>query len=91
MNIKYTNHFLHKLEDIFAESDFALRYEKGNFKAGYCLLNQQKLAVVNKYFTTEGKVNCIIEILKSAKLDATNLSEKNKKLFLELSQTELEI
>ncbi len=91
MNIKYTNHFLHKLEDIFAESDYVLRYEKGNFKAGYCLLNQQKLAVVNKYFTTEGKINCIVEILKEADIDISNLSDKNKKLFLELSQTELEI
>ncbi len=91
MSVKYTSHFLHKLEDIFAESDFILRYEKGNFKAGYCLLNQQKLAVVNKYFTTEGKINCIVEILKEAKIDVSNLSEKNKKLFLELSQTALEI
>ena len=91
MNIKFTNHFLHKLEDIFAESDYMLRYEKGNFKAGYCVLNQQKLAVVNKYFTTEGKINCLLEILKSVDMDVSGLSDKNKKLFLELSQTELEI
>ncbi|MCG8318697.1 MAG: hypothetical protein MI921_04300 [Cytophagales bacterium] len=91
MNIKFTNHFLHKLEDIFAESDYVLRYEKGNFKAGYCVLNHQKLAVVNKYFTTEGKINCLLEILKSIEIDAAGLSDKNKKLFLELSQTELEI
>lgn len=91
MNIKFTNHFLHKLEDIFAESDYVLRYEKGNFKAGYCVLNQQNLAVVNKYFTTEGKINCLLEILKSVEIDMSGLSDKNKKLFLELSQTELEI
>ena len=91
MNIKFTNHFLNKLEDIFAESDYVLRYEKGNFKAGYCVLNQQKVAVVNKYFTTEGKINCLLEILKSVEIDMSGLSDKNKKLFLELSQTELEI
>ena len=38
MELKYTRPFLNKLEDIFAESDFVLRYEKGNFKAGYCVL-----------------------------------------------------
>jgi len=91
MNFNYTHHFLHKLEDMFAESDYTLRYEKGNFKAGYCLLNHQKLAVVNKYFTIEGKINCLIEILKTAEIDISNLSEKNKKLYLELSQTALEI
>ncbi|MDN5199986.1 hypothetical protein QQ008_01405 [Fulvivirgaceae bacterium BMA10] len=91
MNIKYTKSFLNKLEDIFAESDYNLRYEKGNFKSGYCILNKNKIAIVNKYFTTEGKISCLIEILKSANIGIKSLSEKNQKLFLELTQTELEI
>jgi len=91
MLIKYTNHYLHKLEDIFAESDYILRYEKGNFKAGYCILDDKKIAVINKYFSVEGKINCLIEILKSIDIEATNLSEKNRKHFLELTQTELEL
>ena len=32
--IKYTNQYLTKLEDMIAESDYFLRYEKGNFKSG---------------------------------------------------------
>ena len=50
MEIKYTNHFLGKLEDIFAESDYILRYEKGNFQSGFCVLNENKIAIVNKYY-----------------------------------------
>ena len=63
MNINYTNHFLHKLEDIFAESDYTLRYEKGNFKAGYCILEDKKIVVINKYYDIEAKINCLIDIL----------------------------
>ena len=89
MQIKYTPQFLAKLEDIFAESDYILRYEKGNFHAGYCILKETKIAIVNKYFTAEGKINCLIEILKGIDIDASKLSEKNRSFYLELSQTTL--
>lgn len=91
MSIRYTKHFLNKLEDVFAESDYVLRYEKGNFKSGYCLLKETKIAIVNKYYTTEGKVNCLIDILKSIELDTSAMNEKNISLLAELSQTKLEL
>jgi hypothetical protein len=91
MAIKYSKQFLHKLEDLMAETDYILRYEKGNFKAGYCILNTKKVAIVNKYYTHEGKINCIIDILKSIKVDKGNLSEKNQSLYLELAQTEIKL
>ncbi len=91
MTIRYTKQFLNKLEDVFAESDYVLRYEKGNFKSGYCLLNETKIAIVNKYYTTEGKINCLIDILKSIEIDKNLLSDKNTNLLIELSQTTLEL
>jgi hypothetical protein len=81
MEVKYTKHFLNKLEDIFAESDYTLRYEKGNFKSGYCVLNQSKIVVINKYYTLEGKISCLLDIIKEVELDSSGFSEKNQKLF----------
>ena len=89
--IKYTNQFLNKLEDMVAESDYILRYEKGNFKSGYCLLKEQKIMIVNKFFATEGKINALLDILKIVILDTTRFSEKNQKLYEALSQTEIQI
>ena len=91
MQIKYTRHFLNKLEDIFAESAYALRYEKGNFKSGYCLLNENKIAVVNKFYSLEGKINCLIEIIKEIDIDGDGLSPKNQALFKELSEMEINL
>lgn len=91
MQLKYTKHLLNKLEDIFSESDYMLRYEKGNFQSGYCVLKDTKIAIVNKYFPTDGKINALIEILKSVDIDTKHLSEKNRKLFHEISQTGLEL
>jgi hypothetical protein len=89
--VKYTNQFLVKLEDLIAESDYFLRYEKGNFKSGYCLLRDQKIIIVNKFFTTEGKINIILEILRTVALDTSKFSEKNLKLYEELSQEEVKL
>jgi hypothetical protein len=89
MQIKYTTQFLNTLEEIFAESDYILRYEKGNFKSGYCVLKDTKIAIVNKYFPLEGKINSLVEILRTIVLDSNKFSVKSKKVYLEITQTQL--
>lgn len=87
--IKYTTAFQTKLEDMISESDYILRYEKGNFKSGYCLLRDQKVMIVNKFYTTEGKINALLDILKIITLDTTKFTEKSQRLYEELTQTEI--
>jgi hypothetical protein len=82
--VKYTTQFLLKLEEMIAESDYTLRYEKGTFKSGYCILKEQKIMIVNKFYTTEGKINALLDILKSTVLDTTRFTEKSQKLHEEL-------
>ena len=48
MAVKYTKQFLDKLENLFSSSEYILRYEKGNFKSGYCLLKDTNLVIINK-------------------------------------------
>lgn len=91
MLIKYSKHFLNKLEDLIAESEYMLRYERGNFQSGWCILKDTKIIIVNKFFALDGKINCLLDIIKSVDLDSEQLSEKNKKLYLELAQTKLEL
>ena len=64
MTIKYTKNFLDKLENIFAASEYILRYEKGNFKSGYCILKENKVVIINKYYTLDGKINTLIDIIR---------------------------
>lgn len=89
MEIKYNKHFLNRLEDIFSETEYMLRYEKGSFQSGYCLLKDTKIAIVNKYYSMEGKINSLLEILKQIEVNPKSLSEKNKKLYQEINQTQL--
>ena len=91
MNIKYSNQFLRKLEELIGETDHILRYEKGNFRSGWCILKDTRIIIVNKFFTKDGKINALMDIIKTINIDPDVLSEKNKKLYQELSQTELEL
>ncbi|MEM6829477.1 MAG: hypothetical protein AAGA66_11965 [Bacteroidota bacterium] len=91
MSIKYTRSFLNKLEDIMSETDYILRYEKGNFQSGYCILNESKIAIINKFFALEGKVNSLVEIIRSIRIDVNKLSDTNKKLYAEITQNQLQL
>ena len=84
MLIKYTPGFLRKLEGLLAELGYLLRYEKGNFKPGYCILRDTQVVIVNKYYTTEGKINALTEILRQIDVNPEPLTDKSHKLLLGL-------
>lgn len=81
MEIKYSKHFLNKLEDVFSESDYILRYEKGHFNSGYCIIKNTKVAIVNKFYSLDGKINCLLEIIKTIDFDTEKLNPNNLKLY----------
>lgn len=84
MNLKPTANTLRILENIFKQGGYMLRYEKGNFKSGYCIIKQQKVIVVNQYYPLEGKINCLTEILQSVDWQFNALEEKENKVYQEL-------
>ncbi len=78
--MRYTQTTLKKLEDLFDELDYSVRYEKGNFQSGYCIVESRRVAVVNKFFDTEGRINTLLDILSKFEIDHETLSEKSKDL-----------
>ncbi len=47
--------------------------------------------IINKFYTTEGKINALLDILKIITLDTTRFTDKSKKLYEELSQIQIDI
>lgn len=74
---RYTPTTLQKLEQLFRESGFLVRYEKGTFKAGYCVLHDKKVAVINKYFDTESRINSLIDMMNEIEIDESKLAPKS--------------
>ena len=92
MAVKYTKTYLDKIELLFSETAYHLRYEKGNFKSGYCILKDNKVIIINKYFTLEGKINALLDIVKELQLNPKSFENKKSQEFLtELQQTELKL
>ncbi|MFN8308508.1 MAG: hypothetical protein U0T73_00975 [Chitinophagales bacterium] len=89
--IKYSKAFQKKLEDIFDEGGYAVRYEKGNFNSGYCILEARRVVVINKFHSDEAKINSLIEILGLVDLDFSSLSADSKKLYEELKGAPVEL
>lgn len=84
MGFKFTRHFLKKLEGLFEELDYTVRYEKGNFQSGYCIVENRKIAIINKFYDTEGRINVLLDILATIDVDAGQLSESMQSLYREL-------
>ena len=91
MSFKYNATTLTTLESIFKENHYVVRYEKGRFQSGYCILQDKRVVVINKFYETEARINALIEILSQIELDLSLLDEKQMKLYEQVAQHKLEI
>ena len=87
--LRYTPTTLQKLEQLFREAGFIVRYEKGNFKAGYCILLDKRVAVINKYFDTESRINSLLDMMNEIDIDELKLSEKSLEFFLHVKDAKV--
>jgi hypothetical protein len=82
--MKYTQTSLDKLEDILGESDYKVRYERGTFQSGYCILEQTRVVVLNKFLDTEGRINTLVELIPQLNIDIDKLTHESQKLYEEV-------
>ena len=89
--MKYTQSTLEKLEKIAEQAGYVLRYERGTFQSGYCILENKKVVVLNKFLQTEGRINTLIELIPQLEVNTDLLSEESKKTYLDvISKVETE-
>lgn len=89
--MKYTQTTLDKLEAIPGEAGYVLRYERGTFQSGYCILEQRKVVVLNKFLPVEGRINTLIDLIPQLDVKPEQLTEESAKLYGEiLSKQEAE-
>ena len=86
-----TTHTLEKLEMLLRTAGYKVRYEKGNFKTGACLLQNSKVIVVNKFSNLESRIIAITELTRELEIDHKLLDEKQIAFLQQLKQTQLEL
>lgn len=91
MTLSFTQHTLDKLELLLKALNYKVRYEKGNFKTGACMLESSRVVVVNKFSNLEGKIIALAELVQTLETDEGSLDDKQKTFFYSLKQTKLEL
>jgi hypothetical protein len=60
---------LTELEEVAERLGFKVRYEKGNFAGGYCILKESKLLVINSRNEIERRIIILSKSLKEIGID----------------------
>jgi hypothetical protein len=79
--MKYNQTTLNKLEAILGESNYSLRYERGTFQSGWCVLELKKIVVLNKFLNVEGRINTLLELIPQLEINYDNLTFEAQKLY----------
>ncbi len=79
--MKYNQATLNKIEKIVEEAEYIVRYERGTFQSGYCILEERKVVVLNKFLNAEGRINTLIDILPKIKINTDLLTHDSQKLY----------
>ncbi len=82
--MKYTQHNLDKIEKIAEDCGYVIRYERGTFQTGYCILQDRKVIVINKFFQTEGRMNALIDLMPQLEINFDSLTHESQKLYDEV-------
>ncbi len=88
MDIKYTKKTLNKLEQILEDGKYILRYEKGHFNSGYCILENKKIVVIKKFLELDGKINALLDIIPNLDIAQEDISEELVDLYTQIISAE---
>ena len=88
--MKYTQNVLDKIERIAEEAGYVIRYERGNFQSGYCILQAKKVIVLNKFFQTEGRINTLIDLMPQLTINIDSLTHESQKMYDEVMSAVIE-
>lgn len=84
--MKYTQSTIDKLEKVLDEGNYVLRYERGSFQSGYCILEERKVVVLNKFLQLEGRINTLLDLIPQLNIEQEGLTPETRKFYLEVMQ-----
>ena len=67
---------------------YVIRYERGNFQSGYCILEEKRVLVLNKFLPVEGRINTLIDIIPQLRLELETLPAESRKMLENLMKAE---
>ncbi len=64
------------LREIASQKGIKVRFEKGDFNGGYCILKSERVIVINKMAQTQRKLIILVEALKEIGVEDIYINPK---------------
>ena len=75
------------LKSVACQLGATVRFEKGDFKGGYCLIKENKVIVINKIANLQRKVMILSAALKELGVDEIYLNPKLREIIEEMGDS----
>jgi hypothetical protein len=76
---------LQELKSVADQLGASVRFEKGDFKGGYCIVHDKKVIVINKMTNLQRKVMILSTALKELGIDGIYLTPRVREIIEEMS------
>ena len=87
---KEFEHILQDLKSIASEMGAKVRFERGDFKGGYCLLKESKVIVINKLSSLQKKVAILSSALTQLGAENIYIPPKIREVIDEMDESKQE-
>ena len=77
---------IEELKALAAQLGATIRFEKGDFKGGYCLLKDSKVVVINKLANTQRKAIILSEALKELGVEKIYLTPRIREIIEQMNE-----
>lgn len=78
---------INELKEIANKLGVVVRFEKGDFKGGYCVVKENKIIIINKFATTQKKAAILATALKELGIEDLYINPKLRELIEELTES----
>ncbi len=83
---KEFENILEDLKSLSTQMGAKVRFERGDFKGGYCLVKEKKIIVLNKLSTTQRKVITLSAALKELGIENVYVQPKLREIIDEMTE-----
>lgn len=77
---------LEELKQLANQLGAEVRFEKGNFKGGYCILKENKVIVINKLTNLQRKIMILSAALKDLGVDKIFVTPKIREVIEDMAE-----
>jgi len=77
---------INDLKEIANKLGVVVRFEKGDFKGGYCVVKDKKIIIINKFASTQRKAAILTTALKELGIEDLYINPKLREIIEELTE-----